>query len=291
MRPFVSSSVALAAVSLLGVTVAGVSRPASQAGPGDVRPAAFFAPHPGVSLQTLALQEAAPGGTQEIALPPEPRAFFFTRAIYSGYGRGWGRRGSWSVDFPKADRQFLVVLRRLTNLDAYENENAVRLDDPALRRYPFLYALEVGAMSLTQDEVRGLRNYLEAGGFLVIDDFWGDREWANFAGEMARVLPGRPIVDIPPDHALFRSFYDIDEVIQVPMVSIGRRGGPTWECYGCEPVVRGIFDDEGRLMVVINFNTDLGDAWEWAEDPFYPLPYSTFAYQMGVNMIVYAMSH
>jgi hypothetical protein len=283
MRPFVSSSVALVAVSLVGMTLAGVSHPAPGAGAGDVWPS--------TALTDPAQERSTP---QEVALPPEPRAFFFTRAIYTDYGRGWGGgggRGSWAIDFPKADRQFLVVLRRLTNLDAYEYENAVRLDDPALRRYPFLYALEVGRMSLTQDEVRGLRDYLNAGGFLVIDDFWGEREWANFEAEMARVLPGRPIVDLPRDHAIFRSFYDIDEILQVPNVRNGMRGGPTWECFGCEPAVRGIFDDDGRLMVVIHWNTDLGDAWEWAENPFYPLRYSTFAYQMGVNMIVYAMSH
>jgi hypothetical protein len=299
MRPFVSSSVALAAVSLSGVALAGVSLPASQAGEAEVRTSAARAHASTPQPRTTPLQVRTPpaGSTlaQEEALPPEPRAFFFTRAIYSGYGRGfgggWGRGRSWAIDFPKADRQFLVVLKRLTNLDAFGSENAVRLDDPALRRYPFLYALEVGRMNLTQEEVRGLRDYLNAGGFLVIDDFWGPREWANFEGEMARVLPGRPIVDVPPDHAIFRSFYDIDEILQVPNVGNGTRGGPTAECYGCEPAVRGIFDDDGRLMVVINWNTDLGDAWEWAENPYYPLRYSTFAYQMGVNMIIYAMSH
>lgn len=284
MRPFVSTSLALAAVSLTGAALAGAWLPAPGPGTGEVRNGAPFAQEAPVRDTT---------SRQEIALPPESRAFFFTRAIYSDFRRGFrrGGRGNWSTDFPKADRQFLVVLRRLTNLDAFEYENAVRLDDPAIRRYPFLYALEVGGMNLTQDEVRGLRDYLNAGGFLVIDDFWGEREWANFEVEMARVLPGRPIVDVPRDHAIFRSFYDIEDILQVPNVGNGMRGGPTAECYGCEPQVRGIFDDHGRLMVVINFNTDLGDAWEWAENPFYPLRFSTFAYQMGVNMIVYAMSH
>ena len=217
-----------------------------------------------------------------------PHAFYFSRAAYGGMGR-WGR--SWRTDYPKADRQFLVVLERLTNLDAYPFEHPVRLDDPELRRFPFLYAVEVGYMSLADPEVQGLRDYLLAGGFLVVDDFWGSGEWRNFAAQMQRVFPEYPIVDIPLDHPIFRTFYEIDEVLQVPNVGRGVAGGPTFERDGYEPAVRGIFDEEGRLMVVINWNTDLGDAWEWAENPYYPLKASTFAYQMGVNFIVYAMSH
>lgn len=220
---------------------------------------------------------------------PGRHAFSFTRAIYSSYGR-W-RRGSWQTDYPKADRQFLIGLRRLTNIDAYELDNAVRLDDPGLRRFPFLYALEVGAMSMTDAEVQGLRDYLLAGGFLVIDDFWGTYEWENFEAEIHRVFPQRPIVEVPLEHPVFSTFYAIDEILQVPNVRNGMYGGPTWERDGYVPRCRGIFDDDGRLMVVINWNTDLGDAWEWAENPYYPLKYSTYAYQMGINFIIYAMSH
>jgi hypothetical protein len=224
--------------------------------------------------------------------PPGRHAFYWTRAIYSGSrGRyGWGRP-AWATDFPKGDRQFLVVLERLVHLDAYDFENAVRLDDPDLRRFPVIYAVEVGYMDLTQAEVRGLRDYLSAGGFLIVDDFWGSREWAQFEWNMRRVLPGRPIVDLPLDHPLFSAFYQIDEIKQVPARGRGIFGRPTFERDGIVPHVRGIFDDHGRLMVVINWNTDLGDAWEWAEDPYYPLEYSTYAYEMGANMIVYGMSH
>jgi hypothetical protein len=218
-----------------------------------------------------------------------PHDFYFTRAIYSGYG--YRRMGSWAIDFPKADRQFLWGLRRLTNIDAYEAENAVRLTDPSLRSFPFLYALEVGRMALMDEEVEALRSYLLAGGFLMIDDFWGTYEWQNFENEIGRVLPEYSIVELPEDHPLFSTFYDIDEILQVPAVSYAWYGGVTWERDGYEPHVRGIFDDSGRLMVVINWNTDLGDAWEWAEDPYYPLPYSTFAYQLAVNTIIYALSH
>jgi hypothetical protein len=219
-----------------------------------------------------------------------PRQFYFTRAAYTGYYRFRDFR-SWSVDFPKADRQFLIGLRRLTNLDAYELENPVRLTDPDLGKYPFLYTVEVGYMALTEGEVEGLRRYLQAGGFLVVDDFWGSMEWENFEAQFQRILPGYPIVDIPLTHPIFNCFYDVKEIVQVPNVGQGMQGGPTWESDGYYPAVKGIFDDHGRLMVVINWNTDLGDAWEWAENPYYPLRFSTYAYQMGVNFIIYAMSH
>ena len=227
----------------------------------------------------------------ERSVTPGAHAFFWTRAIYTGYSRGWRGSASWATDFPKGDRQFLVVLKRLVRLDAYDYENAVSLADPDLRRFPLLYAVEVGYMDLTQEEVRGLRDYLNAGGMLLVDDFWGSRQWLQFEYNMRRVLPGRPIVDLPPDHPLFSAYYDIDEVKQVPARGRGINGWPTYERDGIVPHVRGIFDDDGRLMVVINWNTDLGDAWEWAEDPMYPLEYSTYAYEMGANMIVYGMSH
>ncbi len=217
-------------------------------------------------------------------------AFYFTRAVYSGASRGWGR-GAWATDWPKADIQFMIGVRHLTNIDAYELDNPVRLDDPELRRFPLVYALEVGYMALTEPEVRGLREYLLAGGYLVIDDFWGSWQWANFESEIRRVLPEYPIVDLPMDHPLLRAFYRIDSILQVPGIGRGIGGRPTWERDGYVPRLRGIIDERDRLMVVINWNTDLGDAWEWAEDPWYPLDRSNFAYQLGINMIVYGMTH
>jgi len=214
---------------------------------------------------------------------PLDRTFYFTRAAYNDRRRGpWG---SWATDYPKADIQFLIGVKRLTIIDAYEAEHPMRLDDPDLRRYPFLYAVEVGRMALTPPEIEGLRTYLLAGGFLVVDDFWGTYEWANFEREIRQVLPEYQIVPIPMDHPVLRTFYDIHEIVQVPNVWQGRTGGPTWERDGYTPYLRGILDDRGRVMVLISFNSDLGDAWEWADDPFYPLPYSNYAYQIGVNMI------
>ncbi len=262
------------------------STPASMLATAPVDPGIDRSEAPGPSIRFVGVERPSQAGSGI------PREFYFSRVAYSGYGRGfYGRGRSWAVDFPKADRQFLIVLERLVNLDVYPNEHPVVLDDPGIRRFPFLYALEVGGMALSQEEVDGLRSYLLAGGFLVIDDFWGTWEWENFENEIRRVLPEFPIVELGLDHPLFSSFYDIDEIRQVPGVGRGRRGGPTHEGDGYTPHVRGIFDDKGRLMVVINWNTDLGDAWEWAEDPYYPLEYSTYAYEVGVNMIIYAMSH
>lgn len=233
-------------------------------------------------------QGARVGSVPDTGPPAQTHAFFFARAAYSGFGRG--EFGSWATDYPKADIQFLIGLKRLTNIDAYEGDRAVRLDDPDIRRYPFLYAVEVGRMALTDPEIAGLRDYLLAGGFLVVDDFWGTREWANFEFNIRRVLPEYPIVELPMDHPLLRTFYQIDEVVQVPNIWQGRRGGPTWERDGFVPHLRGIFDERGRMLVFISWNSDLGDAWEWAEDPFYPIQFSNHAYRLGVNLVIYGMS-
>jgi Domain of unknown function (DUF4159) len=222
-----------------------------------------------------------------------PNTFYFTRGIYSGWGRGFGRRGgggSWATDWPKSDRTFLTVLRRLTDVDAFPQEHGVALDDPALKRFPFLYILEVGRMGLTPPEAKGLREYMLSGGFVMVDDFWGTYEWANFQEQMSSVFPEYPIVEIPLDHQIFSTFYDIDSIVQVPNVN-NAMTGRTWEQDGYVPHVRGMFDDKNHLMMVINWNTDLGDAWEWAESPYYPVNYSTYAFKVGVNTIIYAMSH
>ena len=222
---------------------------------------------------------------------PEYRNRRSRRPLPHGYGRrGWGRRGSWATDYPKGDLQFIFVLKRLVRLNAHDWDNAVQLSDPLIRRFPVIYMVEPGYMDMTDSEVAGLRRYLDAGGFLIVDDFWGMREWNVFEYNMRRVYPDRPIVDVMLDHPIYSSYYDIEVVMQVPSIN-NAVYGYTSECGPCQPQVKGMYDDDDRLMVIINHNTDLGDAWEWAEDPQYPLKYSTYAYEMGANMIVYAMSH
>ena len=300
MRISVPQAVALVAVTLAGASVIDPSPRIPGAGsataPGDLVLSAFPQEVPQerpVDARTL-LRTAG----MEMPGENDYREFYFTRGVYSEYSGGWGwRRERWATDYPKADIQFLAVLRRLIDIDAYPAENAVRLDDPGLRRFPLLYILEISNMDLSDEEVRALRSYLEAGGFLVVDDFWGNRAMQNLYFQLQRVLPGREMRPVPQDHPIFNAVYDIERIQQVPNVGQGRSGGPTTECWGCEAQVWGVYEDfanegeHGRLMAVIHWNTDLGDAWEWAEDPYYPLLYSTFAYEMGVNMVVYAMSH
>ncbi len=250
-------------------------------------------------LQVPVVTQAQSDVSEDPAAPPvEPQSneheFYFTRGIYSGEFDDYDQGGRWAVDYPKADRQFLVALKRLSLVDAYASDHALELTDPQLRRFPFLYAVEVGSMSLTEAEAMALRNYLLAGGFLVIDDFWGSWAWEQFVSQMQQVFPERVIVDVPRDHPIFHVFYNIDNLVQVPNLRLGwgaDEGGPTHEYDGYEPHLRGIFDDDGRLMVLINWNTDLGDAWEWADHPRYPLRFSTYAFEIGINFVIYGMTH
>jgi hypothetical protein len=216
--------------------------------------------------------------------------FTFVRIVYTGLGpRGYYK--GWYTDWPKADRQFILGVRRLTNIRVSEETKTIPLTAPEIYRYPFLYSVECGHWNLTDDEVKALREYLKRGGFLFCDDFWGSWEWENFQQNMSRVLPGAKIMDLPLSHPVFHSYYDISRIIQVPNVGNAVYSEQTYEQDGKVPHCRGIFDEKGRLSVVINWNTDLGDAWEWADLPAFPAKYSTYAYKIGINAIVYAMSH
>ena len=292
MRPYLSFSMSAALLAGAIVLIADPAvRPEREEGTAALTTAGAASVVPAPAPAVSSVRSAA--GLRAALRPPAPpvsHAFAFTRGIYSDFRGRWGR-GAWAIDYPKADRQFLTVLRRLTNLDAFASENAMALDDPELRRYPFIYMLEVGSMSLGPEEAAGLRHYLLAGGFAFIDDFWGTREWRNFEHQMRLVLPEHPIVELPLDHPIFASLYQIRELVQVPAVENWRRWRQTHESDGYVPHARAILDHDGRLMVMINWNTDIGDAWEWAEQPDYPLEFSTYAYQIGANAIVYAMSH
>jgi hypothetical protein len=223
--------------------------------------------------------------------------FYFTRLIYpSGdFFGGFRRGGSWAVDYPEADYKFMWGVERMTNISVHPNENAVDVLDPKLFDYPYLYIVEPGrggGMNLNPVQVRQLREYLDRGGFLHIDDFWGLYEFSNFQREMRKLFPDRPVEELSLNNEIFHSFFDVDHVMQIPGVQSACSGGRTWQDPSdTRPRIFGITDENKRVVVVITYNSDLGDAWEHMDEPCYPELYSGQAYRMGINFIVYAMSH
>jgi hypothetical protein len=224
----------------------------------------------------------------EMSRAERGRDFAFARLVYSG-GYGW-RYGAWTTDAPKADLTFIAGIKRLTNLNVRERELYLPLTSKEIFKYPFLYAVEVGYMELSQEEADVLREYLQRGGFLVVDDFHGTYEWANFEEQIRKVFPACKIEEIPLSHPVFHCFFDVEALTQVPGAQT-LYSGVTYEKDGYDAHFRGIFDETGRLMVMINFNSDLGDAWEWADVPYYPEKYSSTAYRLGINYIIYSMTH
>src|SRR5579863_1062091 len=222
--------------------------------------------------------------------PQHPRARF---GGYRRFGGGDWREGgtSWTQDYPRADRHFAQALRRLSRIHARSVEQPVSLDDgDDAFNYPWMNAGEMGDWKLTEAQAVALREYLLRGGFLMLDDFWGTEEWNRFAESMQLVFPDRPIVEIDNEDAVFHSVYDLDDRYQVPgQWALGR--GTTFRNDGYHAFWKGIYDDHGRLMVVMDFNSDVGDSWEWADSPQYPEKYSALGIRIGVNYVVYSMSH
>lgn len=223
----------------------------------------------------------------------EKTEYVFARLRYPNFrggNMGWAMRGNWTVDWPKADRQFVQGVRRLSRVHVRSLEQVVDLESDDLYNYPWLYVVEPGHWDLPENQVRKLRDYLERGGFLMTDDFHGTFEWDIFMESMNRVLPGRPPVDIQNSDQIFHTLFDLDERFQVPGI-ISFYTGRTYEYDGVEPKWRAIYDDKGRIMVAICHNMDLGDAWEWADHPRYLERYASLAYRIGLNYIIYAMTH
>ncbi|HKV04816.1 MAG TPA: DUF4159 domain-containing protein [Candidatus Acidoferrales bacterium] len=206
-----------------------------------------------------------------------------------GYGYGYGG-GFWSRDYPKADRQFLMALRRLTRIQARSTEQVVDLDSDEIYNYPWVYAVQVESWTFTEAEAKRLREYLLKGGFLMVDDFHGTADWQSFMDGMRMVLPDRPVEDLDNNDEIFHVLYDLSERFQVPgeqYVSTGR----TYEKDGYVPKWRAIRDDKGRVMVAICHNMHLGDAWEWADTAEYPENFASLAFRLGLNYIMYGMTH
>jgi hypothetical protein len=231
-------------------------------------------------------------GDARLEAPPTAE-FHFARLVYRdspnsrrGYfGRG---RGAWTTDYPDAEFHLMQGIGRLTRIDNAPVDadgnggRLIQLNDERVFDYPWLYAVEVGQWQLDESEARLLREYLDRGGFLMVDDFWGEREWGIVVDSVQLVFPDRPIRELGEEHELLHVLYDLDQRTQIPGRGGQRPEMPRW---------RGIFDDDDRLLVAINFNMDMGDAWEHADDPWYPEPMTALAYKFAVNYLIYTMTH
>ena len=228
----------------------------------------------------------------------------FARLMYPaayGGGRGFGRFGggggnykqgysSWTTDYPRSDRHFVEAMKRLTRVNARSVEQPVDLDDGEVSDWPFLYGVEVGHWQLTDAQAKAMREYLLRGGFFMCDDFHGTYEWEVFMESMRRVFPDRPVVDLDKTEPIFHVIYDLDDKYQVPGAQY-LRSGSTYEQDGYRDRWAGIFDDNGRLMVAICHNMDLGDSWEHADNPYYDQKFSALGLRIGINYVVYSMTH
>ena len=228
-------------------------------------------------------------------------SFNYCRGFYESDRREAGGMGWWT-DYPGADNNFSVRLAELTlvrvRLDASRQPDhvVVRLSDPLLYRCSMLFMEDVGTVRFSHAEVEQLRAYFLKGGFLWVDDFWGTAAWEQWAEEIGRVLPPNefPIFDIPRDHAIMHTLYDVKEIPQVSSINFWHRSGSTSERGSDSPHAnfRGIADERGRLMVVMTHNTDIADTWEReAEDDEYFRRFSPAGYAVGVNIVLYAMTH
>ena len=243
-----------------------------------------------------------------LPLPPDwnqPAEWVFARLMYpttslrldwqSEFRRGFDwREGNtnWTIDYPRSDRHLAAAALRLTRIHARSVEQPVNLDDDLddVFNYPWLYAAETGHWELTDQQIAKFREFLLRGGFFMCDDFHGTNEWEVFQYTMQKVLPGSQIIDIPDSDAIFHTVFDLDDRYQVPGMQY-LNSGHVYEKDGMQAKWRGIYDDRGRLMVAICHNMDLGDSWENADDPRYPEKFSALGIRIGVNYMIYSMTH
>ncbi len=250
----------------------------------------------GLSVSLLAYQGRMFERERESPLPPvdahEKAEWTFARFHYPS-GRRFGRfRGFrlWAADYPKADRQFVMGVRRLTRLHARGMEQVVDADSDDLFNWPWIYMEHGSGWSLNEAEAARLREYLVKGGFLLADDTHGDYEWESLARGLEMIFPDRPIEDLSNADEIFHTMYDLGEKFQIH----GTRfiwGGRPYSPDSVVPKWRAIRDDQGRIVVAICHNSDVGDAWEWADSPDYPEKETSLAYRIGIDDILYSMTH
>ncbi|NNE91673.1 MAG: DUF4159 domain-containing protein, partial [Verrucomicrobiales bacterium] len=205
----------------------------------------------------------------------------------------------WRIDYPDAELNFSYRLQQLTSLETNPNGVVVDIDAEQLRHYPFVYMIEPGDIWITDEEAKILRDYLLNGGFIMVDDFWGTYEWNSFYRALKQIFPDRDYVELELDHAIFDIVFDLPIKPQIPavgMAQMGREQGITyeWNKPGSEtPHYRAVYDDKGRMCMIICWNTDLGDGWEEeGTDPWYFKEFSEkYAYPLGINIVFYALTH
>ncbi len=216
---------------------------------------------------------------------------FFGFASRGARGEGW-----WVVDWPDADDHFSQGVERLTRISTGDPRH-MRFTDDHLFDYPWVYATQTGWWNLSDAETARLREYLLRGGFLVVDDFWGADQWEVFRETMARVLPGHAIPDLAETDSVMHVLYDIQDKDRtfIPGTRHLRRGPDgsvlVYQPEGSTPAWRAMYDDHGHMVVAVNFNTDVGDAWEYADSPIYPEQMTALAYRYGINYLIYSMTH
>jgi hypothetical protein len=232
-------------------------------------------------------------------LPEQRTGFMFCRLQYTsvlGFPSGYG----WSTDYPRSDRNFMTRLPQLTSAavtawnDGDVGHAVVRPTDPNLFQCPFVFASDPGTAGFDDNEVRQLRTYLLKGGFLWVDDFWGEEAWEHWAQEIGRVLPEYTIQELTREHPLYKTFYDLPAVPQIPSIQSWYETGRTQERNFApgDPHIRAIIDEHDRILVIMTHNTDIADGWEREtdnEDFFYA--FTAKAYGVGINVAIWAMSH
>lgn len=233
----------------------------------------------------------------------EKDTFSFVRIRRDASRSGFSRGGAWWTDFPDSDLNLSFRLQQVTSMKVDPDGRVMRLTDPALVDYPWIYMVEPGSLELRDEEVPVLRKYLLNGGTLMADDFWGTHQWLTFEREIKRVFPERDFVELPMEHPIFHCVFDLKvpkNKLQTPNVGQGSRSrydGITWEFHDGEECVdvhvRAIYDDKGRIMVIATHNTDNGDGWEReGEDDYFFHEFSEKrAYPLGFNIIFYLMTH
>jgi uncharacterized protein DUF4159 len=228
--------------------------------------------------------------------------FNFCRLMYTSAWREPSGSG-WNTDYPGADLNFPIRLGELTKAKisrqptGESNHLVVRATDPFLYKCPFVLASDIGTVSFNQEEVVALRAYFDKGGFLWVDDFWGEHAWQVWMDEVSRILPPSeyPIQDVPPAHPLWRTVFEVAKLPQIPSISHWRRSGGGTSERGLEtavPDIKAIYDRQGRIMILMTHDTDISDSWEReGEDPQFFYEFSPNGYALAINAVVYAMSH